>query len=244
MHARLNKAAHLLMSSKHAVAFTGAGISVESGIPPFRGPNGLWSQYDPTVLDLHYFYNNPKESWEVIRDLFYIFFGKASPNAAHLVFSKWEKVNIIKSVITQNIDNLHQEAGSQLVYEYHGTAQTLVCLDCQKKYHPREIDFSQLPPRCNCEGILKPDFIFFGEGIPAYAAEHALLEAQKSDLFVIVGTTGEIVPASTIPYLAKEQGAKIIEVNPQTSKFTDTIVDVYLQGKAGDILPQLDALMH
>lgn len=240
---KLKQVARSLKNSQYAVAFTGAGISVESGIPPFRGQNGLWSQYDPKILDLNYFYRHPKESWQVIQELFYTFFGKSTPNAAHRTLSAWEEKKIIKSIITQNIDNLHQEAGSQTVYEYHGTAQSLICLDCQEKYHSTQVSFSQLPPRCSCQGILKPDFIFFGEGIPAYAAEHANQETLQSDLFLIIGTTGEVMPASTLPHLAKKNGAKIIEINPQASTFTNTIVDIHVNGKAGEILPQIASLI-
>ena len=131
MENKLELAAKTIKQSKHAVVFTGAGISVESGIPPFRGENGLWNKYDPIVLDLDYFHRNTEHAWTVIRELFYDFFGRAKANAAHKVIARWEEIGLIKSVITQNIDNLHQLAGSKCVYEFHGTASTMVCLKCK-----------------------------------------------------------------------------------------------------------------
>jgi len=241
MQDNLEKAAEILKKSTHAVAFTGAGISVESGIPPFRGSDGLWSKYDPIVLDIGYFHQNTKEAWKVIRELFYDFFGKANANPAHKVLAEWEQKGLIKSVITQNIDNLHQEAGSKLVYEFHGTASTMVCLNCGAKYPSELVELKKLPPKCTkCCGILKPDFIFFGEGIPEEANIKSFEEANKCDVFVVIGTTGEVMPASMLPHTAKKNGAKIIEINPEASHFTYQLTDVHLKGKAGEILPQLN----
>jgi NAD-dependent deacetylase len=240
MNKNIIEAAELLKKAKFATAFTGAGISVESGIPPFRGENGLWSKYDPKVLDINYFHTNTKDAWKVIRELFYDFFGKAKPNSAHTTLAEMEKMGIIKALITQNIDNLHQKAGSKEVYEYHGTAQTMVCIKCGTKYHSADIDLSNLPPLCKgCNGVLKPDFIFFGEGIPPEAAQKSAYASQKSDVFLIIGTTGEVMPASMLPQTAKQNGAKIIEVNVESSNYTNHITDIFLQGKAGEILPEL-----
>ncbi|MCF6240694.1 MAG: NAD-dependent deacylase [Bacteroidales bacterium] len=234
------EAAKLLKNAKFATAFTGAGISVESGIPPFRGSMGLWNKYDPVVLDINYFHTHTKEAWKVIRELFYDFFGKAKPNPAHIALSQMEKMGILKALITQNIDNLHQEAGSKEVYEYHGTAQTMVCTKCGSKYHSSGIDMSILPPLCKkCKGVLKPDFIFFGEGIPPEAAHKSSQAAEKSDVFLVIGTTGEVMPASMLPQIAKQNRAKIIEVNVENSNYTNHITDIFLQGKAGEILPKL-----
>jgi NAD-dependent deacetylase len=134
------QAAEILRASKRNIAFTGAGISVESGIPPFRGVNGLWSKYDPIVLDIDYFYSNPYEAWIKIKEIFYDFFGKAKPNAAHISIANLEKKGLIKSVITQNIDNLHQEAGSETVYEFHGNSQKLICTNCNKTFNVKSIN--------------------------------------------------------------------------------------------------------
>ena len=245
MQEKIKQAAELLKNSKYAVAFTGAGISVESGIPPFRGSEGLWSKYDPIVLDINYFHTNTNAAWEVIRELFYDFFGKAKPNPAHIGLADLEKKGILKALITQNIDNLHQEAGSQEVYEYHGTAQTMVCAKCGKKYHSEDVDLSNLPPLCaDCGGVLKPDFIFFGEGIPPVAARKSEEAARKADVFIVIGTTGEVMPASMLPQIAKQNGAKIIEINTESSNYTGYISDIFLQGKAGEIIPELVKSIH
>lgn len=238
MKEQLKAAAELIRNSKYTVAFTGAGISVESGIPPFRGSDGLWSKYDPIVLDIGYFHSNTFKAWEVIRELFYDFFGKANANHAHKTLAEWEQVGLLKSVITQNIDNLHQEAGSKVVYEFHGTASTMVCLSCRQKYLSQEVNLKVLPPSCKkCNGVLKPDFIFFGEGIPEEANEKSFIEAERSNVFIIIGTTGEVMPASMLPHVAKKNGAKIIEINPENSHFTYKITDIHLKGKAAELLP-------
>ncbi|PLX11760.1 MAG: RNA polymerase subunit sigma [Marinilabiliales bacterium] len=229
----ISRAVELIKNSKHCIAFTGAGISVESGIPPFRGETGLWSKYDPIILDLNYFKSNPYESWTVIKEIFYDFFGAAKPNAAHKGLAKLEEAGILKSVITQNIDNLHQEAGSKTVYEFHGNSHSLECTECNGIYKISELDFDNLPVLCpRCEGLIKPGFIFFGEGIPHFAYEKSVEEAYKTDVMILIGTTGEIVPASYIPRMAKENNAKIIELNVERSLFTDTITDIFIQEKA------------
>jgi NAD-dependent deacetylase len=239
----LDKATELLRTSSHTTAFTGAGISVESGIPPFRGPKGLWSTYDPSVLDLRRFHAAPKETWEVIREIFYEFFGEAAPNGAHRVLARMEREGLIHAVITQNIDNLHQKAGSRNVWEFHGTSRSLVCLECGARHGVDGIDLQELPPRCDCGGVLKPDFIFFGEEIPPAAYQASVAESASAEVFLVVGTTGEIMPASLIPYDAKHNGAAIIEVNTEPSAFTDSITDVFLQGKGTEVFAEIEAAL-
>ena len=237
---QMQRAAELLRQSSHTTAFTGAGISVESGIPPFRGPEGLWSRYDPSVLDLHRFHEQPEATWRILRDIFYEFFGQAQPNRAHQVLARMEKQNLLSAVITQNIDNLHQLAGSRKVYEFHGTSRRLICLACGAAHSAVDVDLDTLPPRCDCGGLLKPDFIFFGEEIPPVAYRKSMEEAANADVFLVVGTTGEIMPASSLPYDAKSQGARIIEVNTEPSAFTDSVTDVFLRGKGTDIFAELE----
>ncbi len=237
---QIELAADLICRANHVTAFCGAGISVECGIPPFRGSNGLWNKYDPKFLELDYFLQNPKESWELIREIFFDFFGKASPNAAHFALARMEEKKYIATVITQNIDNLHYEAGSNNVYEYHGTAHNLVCLECGQKTKSSEFDLKQIPPQCPyCKGLVKPDFIFFGEMIPEPANTLSFQEAEKADVFLVIGTSGEIMPAAMIPALAKKKGAKIIEVNIGSSSFTASITDIFLQGKATEVMTSL-----
>ncbi len=240
MDSLLKEAAELLKHSRYTTAFTGAGISVESGIPPFRGATGLWSKYNPIVLDINYFHTNPLESWKVIKEIFYDFFGKAEPNRAHLVLAAMEQQGLLKNIITQNIDNLHQEAGSNEVYEFHGNSRELVCTKCSKRFLMHEIDFDKLPVTCDaCGGLVKPDFIFFGEGIPSEAYSKSLAAAENADVFLVIGTTGEIMPASQIPLIAKNNGAKIIEINVEPSNYTFHITDVFLKGKASEMMAKL-----
>ena len=227
------EAAKIIKNAKHVTAFTGAGISVESNIPPFRGENGLWNTVDPIFIDIRYFEAKPRESWTQIKEIFYDFFGQAAPNAAHLGIAQLEKDGYVKATITQNIDNLHQEAGSSMVYEYHGNSRNLVCLSCGWKTPASNLDLNLLPPLCSiCNEVLKPDFIFFGEAIPEPAMSLSFQEAENADVFLVVGTTGEIMPAAQLPRIAKRNGAKIIEINIAPSAYTQQITDVFLQDKA------------
>jgi NAD-dependent deacetylase len=232
-------ASRLLRESRHAAVFTGAGISVESGIPPFRGPEGLWSRIDPGFIEIGYFRRQPQESWAKIKEIFYDFFGAAEPNAAHRGVAALERAGRVKAVITQNIDGLHQRAGSREVIEFHGNSRWLVCLECGRREAACAERLAQLPPHCSaCGGLLKPDFIFFGEGIPVKALQRSYQEASRADLFLLIGSSGEVQPACQIPPLAKARGAKLIEINPRESLFTP-IADVFLQGKATEMVGSL-----
>ncbi len=236
----MDRAVDVIKKARHVTAFTGAGISVESGIPPFRGEDGIWSKYDPQVLELDYFHAHPKESWQVIKEIFYDYFGVAKPNAAHLAIAQLEQMGKVKAVITQNIDNLHQEAGSTVVHEFHGNSKHLVCTSCFDHSVVTEEVFTNLPPRCEkCGGLLKPDFIFFGEAIPQDAYAHSVEESTKADVFLLIGTTGEVIPASYIPQMAKRNGAIIIEVNTGASGHTYSITDIHLKGKATEVMTEL-----
>jgi NAD-dependent deacetylase len=238
------EAALLLKQSRFTTAFTGAGISVESGIPPFRGSGGLWNKYDPQALDIQYFLDDPAASWAVIKEIFYDFFNTARPNKAHLVLARMELEGMLGRTITQNIDNLHQEAGSQMVFEFHGNTKNLRCLHCHRGYLAGQISLDHFPPTCReCGGILKPDFVFFGEAIPQLPLAAAYKAASLSDVFLIIGTTGEVMPANQIPVMAKQCGAKIIEVNPEPSKYTHGLTDIFLKGKATEVMGKLEKLI-
>ena len=242
---KIKQAANIITGSSHTFAFTGAGISVESGIPPFRGENGIWGKYDPKVLELSYFHENPEESWKVIREIFYEYFGKSLPNKAHSVLAEMEGKNLLQSIVTQNIDNLHQEAGSKEVYEFHGNMKKLLCTSCGSYHDVQEINLKILPPHCkNCNGLLKPDFIFFGEGIPPSAYQKSMEAANNAEVVIIIGTTGEVMPASQIPFFAKQNGAKVIEVNTKPSNYTASITDIYLEGKATEVMGKLKEAIH
>ncbi|MCF2138579.1 MAG: NAD-dependent deacylase [Candidatus Lokiarchaeota archaeon] len=240
----LTKAARWLLNASEASAFTGAGISVESGIPPFRGPTGIWSKFDPSILDINRYFREPENVWPVIKKIFYDHWGKAEPNQAHYNLAKMQEMGIIKDIITQNIDNLHQKAGSKNVWEFHGTLTSFTCQTCHfHKEWNQELLYDK-PPICpSCNSILKPDFVFFGEGIPPVALKESLRVAEQADILLIIGTTGEIMPASQIPFLAKKNGAKIIEININPSNYTNLITDVFLQGKASEIMTKLVELM-
>ncbi len=244
MDTLIKEAAEILKQSEFTFAFTGAGISVESGIPPFRGKHGLWNKYDPKILELGYYLDNSEKCWIDIRNIFYDFFSDAKPNNAHIVLAEMEGRGLLKSIITQNIDNLHYEAGSKIVREFHGNAKKLKCLKCGAIYDSSEIDFNNIPPRCEYDRkILKPDFIFFGEGIPGEAYKYSFADAEKAKACIIIGSTGEVTPASFIPRTAKQNGALIIEINPEETLFTNSITDLYLCGRAGEVLSKLGSYL-
>ena len=181
----LHKAAQHLRGAKYGLVFTGAGISVESGIPPFRGENGLWSKYDPKYLELEYFFQNPKACWEILKEIFFQFMAETQPNSAHVAIAELEKQGIIKAVITQNIDNLHQRAGNKVVHEFHGTIREFVCLECGKIHLSADISLESLPPTCaTCQGILKPNIIFFSEMIPIQVSQLSFAAAEIVELII------------------------------------------------------------
>jgi NAD-dependent deacetylase len=241
----LKTVADIIKNAKHAVAFTGAGISAESGIPTFRGPGGIWEKYNPEILDINFFLENYKTAWPVIKDMFYSVIHRAHPNPAHYTLANWENSGLLKAIITQNIDNLHQKAGSKNVIEYHGNTRDVICLQCGKK-HPvtQEILKEDVPYCPDCGGMLKPDFVFFGEPIPGMARSEAEKHTLQADVYLVIGTTGIIVPASLLPYEAKRNGAVIIEINLNPAEYTGRITDFFLQGKAGEILPELNQIIY
>ena len=240
----IDKAVKVIRRSKFTTAYTGAGISVESGIPAFRGEGGLWTKYDPNLLDIDHFLNDPLKAWETIKEIFYNYFGSAKPNRAHMVLADMERRGFLGRIITQNIDNLHQEAGCKHVFDFHGNSKRLVCLSCHSYYPVTRVSLDHLPPTCRqCGGLLKPDFVFFGESIPQIPLTAAYEAANISDVFLIIGTTGEVTPANQFPVIAKENGATIIEVNPNESNYTSSITDIFLKGKATEMMGLLaDAL--
>lgn len=238
------QAAGIIANAKHLVAFTGAGISVESGIPAFRGEDGIWSKYDPSILDIDYFSSHPSESWKAISQIFYQFFLDARPNPAHYLLSRLEKEGMLQSVITQNIDNMHYEAGNNQVIEYHGSSKWLKCSQCGERYELSDISLDPLPPRCQEDSeVLKPDFVFFGEGIPPEAASQSVDEVSVADVVLIIGSTGEVMPAAMLPSIAKSNGAQVIEINPKPSSFTNSLTDLFLQGPAAKVCEELESYL-
>jgi len=231
------KLAAVLRQHRRIVAFTGAGISVESGIPDFRSPGGLWERFNPMeYAHIQAFLANPAKVWRLLREMDETI-TRARPNPAHYALAQLEAKGLLLAVITQNVDNLHQAAGSQRVVEYHGNALRFICHTC-KGQHPREtLDFSRTPLYCLCGGLIRPDVVFFGEPIPTHSQEEAEELAQECDLLVVIGTSGEVAPASYIPYIAKEWGALIVENNLTPTRLTDTLTDHFLPGAAGELWP-------
>ncbi len=242
----LQRAADAILGSHHAIAFTGAGISADSGIPTFRGSaDSIWQRYDPSLLELDTFLAHPQKAWPCVREVFYKYMSDSSivPNKAHRVLADLEKRGILKCIVTQNVDDLHQQAGSRRVLPFHGSVETFTCQRCHKTVDMHSVDLNQNPPLCSCGGLLKPDFVFFGEGIPQQIYSDSFDAAKQADVVIVVGTTGEVMPACMVPQIAHQHGATIIEVNPQASAFTRSITDIYIQAKAGEAFAELEKLL-
>ncbi len=240
MEELIRQAAGTIRNSKMTLALTGAGISVESGIPDFRGKGGLWSKYDPSeYATIQAFMDDPEKVWKMHRDMEDLLI-KARPNRAHLGMGELEKMGLLQYIITQNVDNLHQAGGAKNVIEYHGNASSLSCLWCQKRYGMEE-KRGEYPPRCECGKILKPDVIFFGEAIPRDALERSFSLASSAQALMVVGTSAVVSPANTIPSIAKRNGAKILEINLERTHLTDSVTDIFIQGEAGEIMERLVA---
>ena len=230
-----------LIKQGGVVAFTGAGISVESGIPPFRGAKGLWSKYNPEEYAyIETFLRNPEKVWIMLREM-YRCFSEAKPNLAHLVLAEFETKGYLEAVITQNIDSLHQKAGSKKVIELHGSGDRLVCLDCKKEYPFIEEYLKLTPyPKCKrCNKPLKPAIVFFGEPLPEKALSQAFELVKSCKVLIVIGTSGVVYPAAYLPYEAKRSGAKIIEINPEESAYTNSITDYFFKEKAGEFFKNL-----
>ena len=240
---KIKAAAQLIRNAAaKGLAFTGAGISVESGIPPFRGTDGLWSKVDPSFIEIETFRRRPEECWKKIRELFYDHWGQAKPNAAHYRIAEMLQSGLLSGIVTQNIDCLHQRAGApeEKVFEFHGTLDSLVCLKCSSVYGPDRSLLDQSLPSCpKCGGLLKPDFVFFGEGIPEKAYRESFRLAGECAWCLIIGTSGEVMPACEVPRAARRNGAGIIEINPEPTAFTRSITDIFLQGKATEVMDAL-----
>lgn len=223
-----------LRQSNFVVSLTGAGISAESGVPTFRGEDGLWKNYRAEELATPYaFRANPQLVWEwyewrreIIR--------KALPNSAHYTIVKIEQVVKNFLLITQNVDNLHRVAGSQKIIELHGNMFRNRCSSCGKIY--QGIGPTPHPPQCECGALLRPDVVWFGESIPQMGEVFA--NSSRCDFMLVVGTSGIVEPAASLPFIAKQAGAFVLEVNLTSTSITP-IADHSLFGRAGEILPNL-----
>ena len=229
----------MVQSARKVIALTGAGISMESGIPDFRSSGGLWSKYDPMEYShISAFLENPAKVWNMLTEMDALV-SNAKPNAAHYALAELEQISRFSSVITQNVDNLHQEAGSSDVIEFHGNGKRLKCLSCGNTVAKSQVDFSMMPPRCDCGGLIKPDVVFFGEPIPVEAYRRASREAGDCDLILVIGTSAVVSPAGDIPVEAKRNGARLVEINPEETILTHRVSDLSIHESAGKVLPAL-----
>lgn len=235
----IEQAVKIIREKQKGVAFTGAGLSTASGIPDFRSKDGIWAQYP--VREYAYidaFLENPEKVWSFFR-LRQNEMIKAQPNPGHAALAKMEELNYLTAVITQNIDGLHQKAGSVHVLELHGSLNSLVCLECGKTIETEKYSGVSGVPRCGCGSALKPGVVFFGEPLLQGIFNQAMDEALKTHFMILAGTSGVVYPAAQIPYCAKRTGGMIIEVNREETPLTKSITDVFLQGEVQEILPEL-----
>ena len=238
----LRTAAARLAAAQRVVVFTGAGVSKESGIATFRDPGeGLWAQYDPMELATREAYvRDPAFVWSWYRDRF----GKlaeARPNAGHVALAELERHVPSVIVVTQNIDGLHRRAGSSDVIELHGSADRFKCLgERHKGFTWDDISGSEeAPPRCpQCGDLIRPDVVWFGESLPHEAITRAFEVARRCDVMLVVGTSGVVQPAASVPLVALQSAAFLIDVNPQPDELT-SLAHVFLQGPGGEVLPLL-----
>ena len=225
---------------RRCVVLTGSGVSAESGIPTFRGASGLWKNYRPEELATPEGWSrNPQLVWEWYnwrRDII----GKAKPNPAHYVIANMERFFKNFMLITQNIDGLHRKAGNQKILELHGNIWRNKCSNCGKKFG--EI-ISEKPQRCECGGFIRPDVVWFGESLDREVIETAFLKSREAEILFVIGTSGVVQPAASLPFIAKENGAFIIEINTERTPITN-IADEFLMGKAGEIMEDLRNLFN
>ncbi|MFX1312990.1 MAG: NAD-dependent deacetylase [Promethearchaeota archaeon] len=240
---KIKQAAHLLVKAKNAIILTGAGISTESGIPDFRGNSGIWKKYDPEKYgNLQSFLKNPSKFWKMANEIAPTLFN-AIPNLGHYAITDLEKMGIIKAIITQNIDELHQKAGAVLVYEVHGNINMFTCIGCQASYKKEQV-LNKLkkekgPPVCDyCALPLKPSVVFFGEDLPRFEKFMSIDLAKKSDLMLIAGSSLTVAPVSYLPTYTLINNGKLIIVNDQ-STYLDGKAEIVLKNKTGIILPSI-----
>ena len=242
----LSEAARIILGSKYVIALVGAGLSVESGIPPFRGPGGLWTKLgEPDSLGYERFTQDPKKWWEdrLLGDSRMAGFAEAmeaaKPNPGHHALTELEQMGLLRHVITQNVDNLHRVAGSQSLSEIHGNRYRLRCISCSYRWDQRALSLDELPPRCPyCGGLVKSDTVMFGEPIPSDVLATCYEQAQLSDCVLSIGTSAQVYPAAQFPVMVKRAGGAIIEVNPYETAITNWC-DIALRGPSGEALPAL-----
>jgi NAD-dependent deacetylase len=243
---QLERAAEIVASSTYMIALVGAGLSKESGIPTFRGGDGLWDKHgEPPMDGYQRFLADPAGWWaerlaeQEKRSDFSKAIEEAKPNAGHIAMAEMERAGLLKHIITQNIDDLHQQAGSVAITEIHGNRTKQRCIECSRRWKREEFVSSEVPPRCpDCDGLVKSDTVMFGEPIPQDALESCFQEARRADAVLLVGTSAVVYPAAEFPIIAHRQGARLIEVNPQETPLSD-ICSAVLRAPSGEALPLL-----
>lgn len=227
------------LKKAHKVAvLTGAGISAESGVPTFRGEEGLWKKYRAEELATPQAFNrDPDLVWE-----WYSFrknlIAKVSPNPGHYALFKMEEFYSEFTLITQNVDNLHEEAGSKNILEVHGNIRKNFCNNCRKDYRDDELELGVKVNSCECGGLIRPGVVWFGESLPGGVIEAAFQAAEEAEVFLSIGTSAVVYPAAMLPVSAKHSGALLIEVNPHETALTPN-AHHFLKGPSGEILPKL-----
>ena len=239
----IQNAKEMISKAEKISAFTGSGISVDSGIPDFRSEGGLWKRYDPLeYATLESFERDPTKFWTMGKELAETIL-KAKPNAAHTALATLETQGKLSGIITLNIDNLHQSAGSENVIELRGNYLSAHCIDCGSKYFGKKVHErvaqGQIPPKCEqCGGVLKSAAILFGEPLPEEPMAKAVELCRNTDLMIVIGTSLTIYPAAYLPQLAKNAGAKILLVNLDGNN-KDNVADIVFKGRASDIIPEI-----
>ena len=246
----VQRSATMIRGARYLVALSGAGLSAGSGSPTYRGAGGLWTQHGtPPLLSYHEFAADPAAWWRkrlaAEEDPSHPVYRMkqavdvARPNAGHRALAELEHRGILRCTITQNVDNLHGEAGSRSLLEIHGNRNRLRCLGCGLRFPRSDFDLSDVPPVCGeCGSVLKLDTVMFGEPIPPDVLDSCREAAERCDCMLLVGTSGTVNPAARLPLLAKERGATLIEVNPESTPLTPWC-DVVLSGPSDELLPGL-----
>ncbi len=239
----IEKLGKWVKESKNIVLFSGAGVSAESGIPTYRGNDGLWDKYDPEkYANINYFYEDPSYYWNFFKDVRSPVLQKAKPNLAHKSIAKLESLGKIKSVITQNIDGLHKEAGSKNILELHGNTRMFSCLKCKTEYKMDQVDRlleKTLPPECEkCGGLIRPQVIFFGENLNPIVLNRAENDSSHCDLFIAAGSSLVVQPAASLPLIAKNNGAKLAIINIDPTPL-DSIADLVINISVSEVFVKI-----
>lgn len=242
---KIKQLSELLLNTDKSIFFTGAGISTESGIPDYRSPgSGLWTRPDAVkAVEISGFLENPKTFYEVFSGELFAPFAKAEPNRGHRFMAKLEQAGKCMGVITQNIDGLHKKAGSENIYELHGTMSSCSCIDCGGIFASSDI-FDKFIldnecPECRCGGIIKPDITFFGEALPEEALNGAFQAAAECSVMVVAGSSLSVMPAAMLPKYAKDHGAKLVIIN-KTETSLDYMADIVINMGIGEVFSELE----